>query len=284
MRGGSLYWNFMSFNPPISVNNWANEYTETAEIERQNDTLVVRTTYQDVPVDWLGQQFIEEAEFVKRTNYRAYQNEYLGMAVGSGGNIFPNVEELHMDDELVGSFDNIYNGLDWGYANDPVAYVKMHYDKLHNDLYIFGEHLALYESNTELFDKLYKENSYNKKVLNRETGKLEFVPSPFMDIHELLTADSAEPKSIGDLQAYGSLIRGVEKFPDSIRYGIKWLQSLNHIYIDKERCPNAYREFSRYEFDRDRNGILISSYPDYDNHTIDAVRYGMQRYWKRRGN
>lgn len=283
-RGGDTYWNFMSFNPPISKNNWANEYTEDCEINRTHDTLVTRTTYLDVPVSWLGQAFIDEAEYLKGHNPRAYENEMLGKAIGSGGNIFPNVEHLDMSDEFIGNFDNIYNGLDWGYANDPNAYVKIYFDSRKNDVYIFGEWVANHKSNKAIFEALYAENSYNKKVYHKDLGRMEYIPSPFMDVNELITADSAEPKSIGDFREYGCFMRGMEKYPDSIRYGIKWLQSLNHIYIDKIRCPEAYDEFSKYEFDRDKDGNIISSYPDENNHTIDATRYALNRYYKRRGN
>ena len=79
-------------------------------------------------------------------------------------------------------------------------------------------------------------------------------------------------------------MRPAEKGPDSIRYGIKWFQSLRHIYIDKYRCPDTYDEFVRYEFDRDRDGHIISSFPDRDNHHIDACRYATERHWKRKGN
>lgn len=283
-RGGDKYWNFMSFNPPLSKNNWANEYTEECERHRQHDTMVVRSTYLDVPDTWLGQAFIDEANYLKETNRRAYDNEMLGLAVGTGGNIFPNVEHLTMTDEMIGNFDTIYNGLDWGFANDPNAYTKMYFDKTRQDLYIFGEHFRTHESNRELFEELYVETSYNKKTLNRETGQIEYILSPFMELNELITADSAEPKSIADFRSYGAFMRGMEKYPDSIRYGIKWLQSLNHIYIDKFRCPETYDEFTKYEYDRDKDGKIISAYPDENNHGIDSVRYALSRFYKRKGN
>ena len=101
---------------------------------------------------------------------------------------------------------------------------------------------------------------------------------------ELLIADSAEPKSIADFKTYGAWIRGADKGPDSVRYGIKWLQGLRHIYIDKRRCPETYWEFVNYEYEQARDGTFISNYPDEDNHSIDAVRYAMQKYANRRGN
>ena len=287
MRGGSTYWNFYSYNPPISINNWANEFTEDCERYRQKDTLVVRTTYLDVPAEWLGQAFIDEAEYLQQTNPRAYENEYMGIPVGTGGNVFDNVEHMDMPDSLIATFDRIYNGLDWGFANDPNAYTKMYFDSARQDLYIFAEHKAKHESNRELYEYLYEENHHKRRVFEIDENNQEvtkYIDCPLMEKNELITADSAEPKSIADFKAYGCFMRAAEKGPDSVRYGIKWLQSLRHIYIDKHRCPNCYDEFVKYEYDRDREGKMISSFPDKDNHFIDSCRYGLERFYKKKGN
>lgn len=285
MRGGPIYWNFMSYNPPISVNNWANEFTEDCERNRQKDTLVVRSTYKDVPPEWLGQQFIDEAEYLQQTNPRAYENEYMGVPVGTGGNVFDNVEHLEITDSMIADFDHVLNGLDWGFANDPNAYVKCHLDVTRRDLYIFGEHKAKRESNRALYEYLYQENHYKRArwIVINGTEVRQFYDCPFMEHNELITADSAEQKSISDFRAYGCFMRGAEKGPDSVRYGIKWLQSLRHIYIDKYRCPNAYDEFIKYEYERDKEGKIISSFPDKDNHFIDATRYATNTHWKHKG-
>ena len=58
---------------------------------------------------------------------------------------------------------------------------------------------------------------------------------------------------------------------------MKWLQSLRSIVIDPKRCPAAAQEFSSYEYDRDRNGDILSGYPDKNNHSIDSVRYALDR-------
>jgi len=266
MRGGERFWDFRTFNPPISKNNWANEYTETCEIERTNDTLVVRNTYLDVPEDWLGEQFIFEASELKRINPRAYEHEYMGVAVGTGGDVFPNACECEITDEMIETkFDNIYNGIDWGFALDPFRFVKMHFDRNHLDLYIYAEHTGIHVRNEEVFKELYED----RKLIRKD---------------ELVIADSAEPKSIADFKAYGAFIREAKKGPDSVRYGVKWLQGLCHIYIDKRRCPETWKEFSQYEFEQDRDGNFISAYPDENNHSIDAVRYGMEKYANRKGN
>lgn len=273
MRGGELFWDFRTFNPPISKLNWANEYAEQAEINGGN-TLVVRNSYLNVPLAWLGTQFIEEAEELKQRNERAYIHEYLGVAIGTGGDVFPNVEDLdmtqlvdtpHGQEEMWKTFDRIYNGIDWGFARDPFRFVRMHFVPEKLDLYIFSEYDTLKKRNETVFHELYDE--------------LQLV-----DRKEQVIADSAEEKSVADFKAYGAFIRPAEKGPESVRYGIKWLQGLNHIYIDKRRCPKTYFEFSTYEYEQDRDGNFISAYPDENNHSVDAVRYALQKWWARKGN
>jgi phage terminase large subunit len=163
------------------------------------------------------------------------------------------------------TFDNIFNGIDWGFARDPFRFVKMHFDPRKLDLYIYAEYSTTDTRNVIVFEKLYDDLKLIK-------------------YNELVTADSAEQKSIADFKAYGAYIRGAIKGPDSVRYGIKWLQGLNHIYIDKRKCPLTFKEFTHYEYETDSAGNFISDYPDRDNHSIDAVRYALERHWKRRGN
>ena len=263
MRGGSLFWDFRSFNPPISNLNWANQYTVDA-MGREN-TFVMKNTYLDVPTEWLGQAFIDEAEDLKATNPKAYEHEYLGVPVGTGGNVFENVTPLYMSDEFIAGFDNIYRGIDFGWYPDPFAYNALYIDVARRDAYIFQEFRANKMSNKAVFDELW--------------GKLGYIRP-----NDIVTCDSAEPKSISDFKSYGGYgARPAEKGPDSIVYSMKWWQSLNHIYIDPVRCPGTLKEFVEYEYDRDKDDEIVSGYPDYNNHNIDACRYATERLWKRRG-
>lgn len=279
-RGGELFWDFRSFNPPISKNNWANELVEDYEISTRKNTLIFRTTYLQAPEEWLGQEFLDEAEELKEINPKAYEHEYMGVPVGTGGDVFQNVSDLDMEVQvpyynsagvqdgtisLWKTFDEIYNGIDWGFAIDPFRFVRMHFDRKHLDLYIFDEYTAHKTRNETVFHELYDE----LKKVSRE---------------ELVIADSAEPKSVADFKAYGAFIREANKGPDSVRYGIKWLQGLRHIYIDKRRCPETWKEFTQYEYEQDRDGEFISAYPDENNHSIDATRYAMEKYANRKGN
>lgn len=276
MRGGENFWDFRTFNPPISKNNWANEYTEDCEIHRPKDTLVVRNTYLDVPKAWLGDQFIEEAEILKEINERAYIHEYLGMAIGTGGDVFQNVEDLDMEQLVETSsgqkpmwqtFDKIYNGMDVGFAMDPTRFVKCHFDPSTLDLYIFREFSTKHNRSEEIYNQLYKE----KKLITNT---------------EQLIADPGGGGTfvIADFKALGAFIRGADKGPGSVDYGIKWLQGLRHIYIDKRKCLDTWKEFTTYEYEQDRDGNFISAYPDENNHSIDAVRYALQKYANKKGN
>ena len=280
-RGGNVFWDFRSFNPPISKNNWANEFADEQEFEGDKSrSIVFRTNYTMVPQDWLGEEFLYEAEDLKRKNPRAYEHEYMGIPVGTGGDVFPNVEEMDMDKPkqildaagnvlyetpMFQTFDNIHNGLDWGFAIDPTAFNKIHYDKNHHDVYVFAEAHLQQKRNREIFDYLYDE----RKLLKR---------------NELMTCDSAEPKSVADFKAFGGFVRGANKGPDSRRYSIRWFQGLNHIFIDRRRCPETWKEFTEYEYAQDKDGSFISDFPDGNDHHIDACRYALEDYWKRKGN
>lgn len=256
MRGGSRFWNFESYNPPISRDNWANIDT----LEDRPDRMTVRTTYLQAPPEWLGEQFIAEAEQLKATNERAYRHEYLGEATGTGGNVFENLVDRPITDEEIAHFDRIYNGVDWGYFPDPWAFNRCHYDAARRTLYIFDELRA------------------NKKG-NADTAQM--LLDHGMTRADIITADSAEPKSVADYQRLGLRCYAAEKGPGSVEYSFKWLQSLAEIVIDRRRCPETWKEFSLYEYERTKDGEIISGYPDGKDHHISAIRYGTERIWRR---
>jgi PBSX family phage terminase large subunit len=258
IRGGELAYIFKSFNPPKSAINWANKYIKIPKATR----LVVHSTYLDVPKHWLGKPFIDEANFLKEVNPVAYENEYMGIANGTGGNIFDNVTIKEITDNEIAQFDRIYNGVDWGWYPDPYHFGRMHYDAARMRLYVFMEYRCNKQSNKQTADKL------------KELG---------ITPNDLITCDSAEEKSIGDYRSYDLLARGAVKGPGSVEYSMKWLQSLVEIIIDNRRCPHTANEFLNYEYDRDKEGNVISGYPDKDNHAIDMVRYAMNPIWKKRG-
>jgi PBSX family phage terminase large subunit len=249
MRGGEQFFVFYSYNPPQSVNNWVNA---EAQLTRP-DRLVHHSDYLSVPREWLGEQFIIEAEHLKATKPDNYRHEYLGEVTGTGGEVFTNVKCRPITDEEIKSFFNIKRGLDFGYAVDPLSYGAMHYDRKYKRLYIFHEFYKVGVSNRAAANEIMKENKNNDAVY----------------------ADSAEPKSINEIRQYGVRIGPVKKGPDSVEFGIKFLQDLEEIIIDDVRCPETAREFLTYELEKDANGNFKAGYPDKNNHSIDMVRYAL---------
>nr|DAU82172.1 MAG TPA: terminase large subunit [Caudoviricetes sp.] len=256
MRGGSKYWNFESYNPPISRDNWANKDS----LEERTGRLCHKSTYLQAPPEWLGEQFLAEAEHLKATDERAYQHEYLGIPVGTGGNVFDNLELREITDEEMSHFDHIYQGVDYGWFPDPFAFIRLHYDRARETIYLMDE-------------------IYQNKLTNEASGNI-IIQRGYKDAY--ITCDSAEPKSVADYRAMGLPAKAAVKGPGSVDYGMKWLQR-RKIVIDRKRTPNAYNEFVNYEYDRNKDGDIVSGYPDENNHLIDATRYAVERISRRMG-
>lgn len=256
-RGGAGITIFYSFNPPESNTNWTN--LEIQQQQVRDEVFVHHSDYTTVPKEWLGELFIQEAEHLKKTNEDKYRHEYLGEVTGTGAEVFKNITVRKITDDEIASFDKVSHGIDHGYAGDPMHYTKNHFDKTRRKLYIFGEVHKAGLSNLKAVSAIRKLNPDN----------------------EIVIADSAEPRTNNEFKDLGLKIKGAKKGPGSIAHGIKWLQDLEEIIIDPYRCPNTKREFSTYELERDSNGNLKGSYPDKNNHSIDAVRYSREEEMKK---
>lgn len=255
-RGGEYSLSLKSFNPPISRDNWANKVA----LEEKERVLIHSSTYLTTPEEWLGPKFLSDAEHLRETDERAYRHEYLGEPVGTGGNVFDNLELREITDDEIKRFDRIYQGVDWGWMPDPFAFVRLHYDRARETIYFL--------------DELY----VNKRT-NEQTA--EWIKSKkYTDAY--ITCDSAEPKSVADYRALGLPAKAAVKGPGSVDYGMKWLQK-RKIVIDRRRTPHACDEFVNYEYERDKDGNIISGYTDTNNHTIDATRYALERVFMRMG-
>ena len=238
---------FFSYNPPKSGRYWINQETRLIKAGRRVHT----SDYRDVPPEWLGERFLADALHLEKTNETAYRHEYLGEEVGTGLEVFTNVVIERIDSA---SFDIFRQGLDFGYAVDPLCFERMYYTQKKRSLFLFNEISGINLFNRELYEKVAA-LGYHR---------------------ELTTCDSAEPKSIAELKSYGMNAKGAKKGPGSIETGVKFLQDLEHIIIDPETNPRAAREFVNYSLDMDRNGEVKSRFPDKDNHSIDATRYALE--------
>lgn len=254
IRGGNDAYVFKFFNPPKSNSNWVNIYVKTPK----ESMCVHHSTYKDVPPEWLGRDFIEEAEHLREVNPDAYEHEYMGVANGNGGMVFDYLELREITDDEIARMDRIYQGVDWGWFPDPYAFIRSYYNPAQEKIYLIAENVV-------------------KKTKNTQTG--QWIIDYGYDDYEIV-CDSAEKKSVGDYVDIGLPARPAIKGPGSVEYGMKWLQGKT-IVIDQARTPHAYKEFTEYEYERDKDGNVISGYPDADNHTIDAVRYSYEPLWRR---
>ncbi len=259
MRGGKKFDVFYSYNPPKNVGHWVNG--EVAAQSLRADTIVHHSDFRWVPLDWLGEQFVAEAEELRRSRPEFYRHEYLGEVTGTGGEVFKNVVLREISDGEIASFDRVRRGLDWGYGPDPFVYLALHFDKKRGKVYLFYEFYRFRARYDEIAAAILSENK----------------------LCEPVTAESAEPRSNDELRERGVRILAAKKGPGSVEHGVSWFQNLQEIVIDPQRCPNAAREFSQYELERDPVGGFKSGFPDRDNHCIDASRYACEREMKRGG-
>lgn len=257
LRGGDLSWDFSSYNPPKSKDSWVNR----EKLIPNPNRVIHHSTYLEAPPEWLGKKFLDDAEHLKEVNQEAYEHEYLGIPNGAGGNVFDNIEIRAITDAEIARFDRIYQGVDFGWYPDPFAFLRTAYDSARETIYLLDEYGCNKQSNAQTAGWI-KEHGYDDYTI---------------------ICDSAEPKSVNDFRDSGLPARGAIKGPGSIEYGFKWLQT-RKIVIDPARTPKALAELSAYEYERDKDGNVVSGYPDKDDHFISALRYAYEPHFSRRGN
>lgn len=254
---GLSYKVIYSYNPPKRKQSWVNKKFETQFIS--DNTYVHHSTYLDNP--HISKAFIEEANEVKKKNEFKYRWEYLGEPIGSGVVPFSNLEFRTITDEEIKSFDNIRQGNDFGYATDPMAFVRLHYDKKKRTIYFIDEIYGVKMSIRELASKI-------------KSKKYDDYP---------ITCDSAEPRSIAELREHGIKALKAKKGPGSIEFGENWLDDLEAIVIDVKRTPNVAREFENIDYQTDKDGNIRPKLEDKDNHSIDSTRYALELDMKLHG-
>lgn len=249
LDGDLKYKFYYSYNPPKRKQSWVNKRYETNFLPQ--NTFVHHSCYLDNP--YISKAFREEAEHIKETKPLKYRWEYLGEPIGSGVVPFDNLEFKEISTKELLNFDNIRQGIDWGYANDPFAFIGLHYDKTRRKIYIFDEIYQVKLSNRKAFELINKRGYRDCKII----------------------ADSAEPKSVDEMRSYGLRIEGARKGQGSVEYGEKWLDDLEAIVIDPKRCPFTAREFENIDYAVDKDGNPKNRLEDKDNHAIDAIRYAL---------
>lgn len=257
IRGGDEAYIFKMFNPPISKNNWANKYAD----KPKESKVTHRSTYLDAPPEWLGKPFLDEAAHLKETSPDAYAHEYLGEPIGLGTEIFKRLEIRTITDEEIARQERIYQGQDWGWEPDPKAFIRCSYSHATETIMLLDE----------MGGTCIRTKDMAQMILDKGYGDYE------------IRCGVDEMEHINDFRDMGLPARPAIVTPGSVRRTHEWLQC-RKIVIDPARTPRAYKEFTEYEHDTDKNGEVIDGYPDRENHWIDALRYATSPLSMKRGN
>ena len=228
---------FLDYNPTA-------EFWVQTELEGQEDAEKIILTYKDNEA--LDKGIIDQIEKnikkAETSNYwRNWVNVYVNGVMGRlEGIVFSNwqtIDTIPNEARLIGI------GVDFGYTNDPTSIIEV------------------YKMNET---RILNEVTYQTGLLNSDIAKILPRDVP-------VYADSAEPKSIADIQRYGITIKGVTKGRDSINYGIDVMQREN--YLVTSQSTNLIKELRSYCWDTDKTGKRLNKPIDNFNHAIDAVRY-----------
>lgn len=254
----------------ITLNPWNEHHWIKKRFFDSYDPDILALTTNYLCNEWLDKSDLAVFERMKTNNPRRYQVAGLGNWGIVEGLIYENWKEeayslitrKEAQEGRKGVIrDNLKTvcGLDFGYTNDPTAFVIALLDKDNSTLYIYDEFYEKGLSNKAIAERI-KELGYRK---------------------ERITADSAEPKSIDELKTYGLNVKGAVKGKDSIVHGIQWIQDLE--IIIHPRCVNFLTEISNYTWDTDRFGKKLNVPIDDFNHLMDALRYAVERYSMNKG-
>ncbi|WP_438979987.1 PBSX family phage terminase large subunit [Polynucleobacter sp.] len=186
----------------------------------------------------------------KTGDWGEYEYVWMGKPLARKGKIFQNYR-LEDFSDILQTFDQFKHGLDWGFADDPLAYSKLYYNRKKEQLYVCAE-LYLFGHSDNKSHPLIKAHAGNDTIV----------------------ADSSEPKSINGMRALGLNIIGAKKGPGSVETGIKFLQSLE--IIVHPSCANFLKELENYRYKQDKAGNILPEPIDAFNHLIDSARYAME--------
>lgn len=267
-RGGERTFVVYTYNPPRTRDNWANR---EADRRRDSGEEVFDSCYLDAPPEWLGAQFIADAEDLKETDEQAYRHEYLGEPVGYGGQIFDRVEFREVTDEEIASFERLHAGQDFGWFPDPWAFTLSEWQP--------GQHAIV------TFAELGGNKVLPTEAARRIRDALTWSDGKGRDpvYHRLrVLSDDAAPDQIQAQRDEGVDARSAGK--GGLRtMSYRFMQSVTWV-IDPARCPNLAREVREAEFEMDENtGEYSGDYPDGNDHWIDATRYAFMDIVTRRG-
>ena len=239
-----------SFNPILQT-HWIYQeffwnWDDSKNLYKSDDLLILKTTYKDNK--FLTDEDIYALEH--ETDPYFYNVYTLGNWGVLGKVIFKNWRTEDLSD-VIPSFDNIYNGIDFG-VTDPNAFIRVHVNEGQKQIFVFNE----YKKSNTLIDELAEE-------LNNRISKDEFI-----------VGDPQGAQAILELNNRGITVIPAKKGPNSINDGISWLKEYE-IIIDIH-CQEFKNEIQSYHWQEDKLGNALPKPVDKDNHLIDALRYATE--------
>lgn len=239
-----------SFNPILQT-HWIYQeffwnWDDSKNLYKSDDLLILKTTYKD-------NKFLTDEDMYAlehETDPYFYNVYTLGNWGVLGKVIFKNWRTEDLSD-VIPSFDNIYNGIDFG-VTDPNAFIRVHVNEGQKQIFVFNE----YKKSNTLIDELAEE-------LNNRISKDEFI-----------VGDPQGAQAILELNNRGITVIPAKKGPNSINDGISWLKEYE-IIIDIH-CQEFKNEIQSYHWQEDKLGNALPKPVDKDNHLIDALRYATE--------
>ncbi len=242
----------LSFNPILQTHwiyrEFFGRWDDTKDIYNDGHLLIVKSTYKD-------NHFLTEDD-IYALEHEADRYFYEVYTLGNWGVLGQVIFKNWITKDLSAirnSFDKIYNGMDFGYSNDPNALVRVHVDNTKKEIYVF--------------DELYQ----NKMLLDEMIAAVKSkIPE-----NQYVTCDSSDEMLIDEMCRHGIKALPAIKGPDSIMAGILWLQGYK-IIVDV-KCQHFKNEIQTYHWQEDKYGNVLNKPVDKDNHLMDALRYATEQ-------
>lgn len=238
----------------LTFNPWsANSWLKKRFFDDPDENTFVKTT------TWKCNEWLDDADrniflTMQVNNPRRYHIEGDGEWGIAEGLIYEKVkiEEFNVDDirvipGVISSFS-----LDFGFT-DPNAFICCMIDQTDLKIYVF--------------DEWYKTGVTNK-VIAEQIKAMGYGG-------QRIICDSAEPKSIAELQDEGIKAEPSRKGKDSVNHGIQLLQ--NYTFVIHPKCTEFQKEIQNYCWSKDKDGKPTDK-PDHEfSHGMDSIRYGVTK-------
>ena len=238
---------YLMFNPVSKVNWVYNAFF----VKKPKNTVIYQTTYKDNRfLDEVTKENIEELADRNEAYYKIYA---LGEFATLDKLVFPKYKKQLLNKDELSHIPSDF-GLDYGFINDPSAFMHVKIDEENKRLYILEEYVKKGLTNDKIAEAI-KALGYSK---------------------EIIRADSAEKKSNQELRNLDiPRVIDVIKGPGSVMQGIQYI--LQYEIIVDERCVKTIEELENYTWKKDKaTNEYINEPVDSYNHCLDAVRYAVQ--------